>query len=228
MAIGDGWASTFAAVDFAALLRGARQNVMTKNLIAAFAFTVVTAFSPVLAQTKPAATPPPAAPTGGPIPASKIAMIYSAEFTDAKTGIARFAILVNAVNREFDVRKKEIEALQLKAQQLNDEIEKTRNVADPKQIQQKMDLLAQLKKDLQRKSEDSQAAYDKRQQEIFQPLQDDIGKALEAYARGRGVNVVIDGSRVPLVYAADSVDITRAFINEFNSKNPAAAQVTPR
>jgi hypothetical protein len=37
---------------------------------------------------------------------------------------------------------------------------------------------------------------------------------------------VIDGSRVPVVYAADSLDITRAFINEFNSKNPATAAVT--
>jgi Skp family chaperone for outer membrane proteins len=201
---------------------------MTKNLIAAFAFTVIAALSPVLAQTKPTAAPPPPAASGGPIPESKIAMIYSAEFTDAKTGIARFGTLVSALNKEFDIRKKELDALQLKAQQLNDEIEKTRNVADPKTIQQKIDQLEQLKKDFQRKSEDAQAAYDKRQLEIFQPLQDDIGKALEAYARGHGINVVIDGSRVPVVYAADSLDITRAFIKEYNSKNPATAQVTPR
>ena len=143
-----------------------------------------------------------------------------------KTGIARFGALVNALNKEFDIRKKELDALQTKAQQLNDDIEKTKNVADPKQIQLKMDQLEQLKKDFQRKSEDAQTAYDKRQQEIFQPLQDDIGKALEIYAKAHGINVVIDGSRVPVVYAADSLDITRAFINEFNSKNPATASVT--
>jgi hypothetical protein len=38
--------------------------------------------------------------------------------------------------------------------------------------------------------------------------------------------VIVDGSQVPVVYAADSIDITRAFINEFNSKNPATAAVT--
>ena len=62
----------------------------------------------------------------------------------------------------------------------------------------------------------------------FTPLQDDIGKALEAYAKAHNINVIIDGSQVPLVYAADTLDITRAFINDFNSKNPATAAVTRR
>ena len=199
-----------------------------KNLIAAFAFTAIVALAPALAQTRPAPTPPAAAPAAGPIPDSRIAVIYSTEFTAEKTGIAKFGVLVNALNKEFEPRKKEIEALQQKAQQLNDEIEKTRNLADPKQLQVKTDQLDQLKKDLQRKSEDAQAAVDKRQQEILQPLQDDIGKALEAYARAHGINVVIDVSRVPVVYAADSLDITRPFIDEFNSKNPVTTQATPR
>jgi outer membrane protein len=84
-----------------------------------------------------------------------------------------------------------------------------------------------LKKDLQRKGEDAQAAYNKRRTELFTPLQDDIGKALEAYAKTHNINVIIDGSQVPLVYAADALDITRAFIADFNSKNPATAAVTP-
>jgi len=39
--------------------------------------------------------------------------------------------------------------------------------------------------------------------------------------------VIIDGTQVPLVYASASIDITRVFINEFNSKNPVTASVTP-
>jgi len=195
----------------------------TKNLIAAFAFTMIVALSSALAQTKPAPTQ--AAPAG-PIPDSKIAVIYSAEFTDPKTGIARFGTLVSALNREFEKTKKDLDTLQQRAQQLSDDIEKTRNVADPKQLQQKVDQLEQMKTDIKRKGEDAQTAYDKRQGEIFQPLQDDIGKALETYAKAHNINVVIDGSRVPVVYAADSLDITRSFIAEFNSKFPATAAVT--
>ena len=52
-------------------------------------------------------------------------------------------------------------------------------------------------------------------------------KSLEAFAKQRGITVLIDGSQVPVVYAADSIDVTRAFINDFNGKNPATASVTP-
>src|SRR5437016_4203504 len=113
-----------------------------KNLIAAVAFTATISVASVLAQTRPAATP---AQSSAAIPDSKIAVIYSAEFTDPKTGIARFGTLVNKLNTEFDIKKKELDALQLRAQQLNDDIEKTRNVADPKQIAAKQDQLDQLK-----------------------------------------------------------------------------------
>jgi Skp family chaperone for outer membrane proteins len=57
-------------------------------------------------------------------------------------------------------------------------------------------------------------------------MQEEIAKALEVYAKQHNINVLIDGSQVPLVYAADSIDITRAFINDFNGKNPATAAVT--
>ena len=83
-----------------------------------------------------------------------------------------------------------------------------------------------MKKDIQRKAEDAQGSYTRRRQELFLPLQEEIGKALEAFAKARGINVIIDGTQVPLLYAADSIDITRAFITDFNSKNPATAATT--
>ena len=83
-----------------------------------------------------------------------------------------------------------------------------------------------MKKDIQRKGEDAQAAYNRRRQELFTPLQTEIGNALEAFAKARGINVIIDAAQVPLLYAADSIDITRAFITDFNSKNPVTAATT--
>ncbi len=183
---------------------------------------------PAFAQTRPAATGPATAPaqSNAPVPESKIALIYSDAFLDSKTGIARFNTLVGTLNNEFKPRQTELQGLQQKIQSLSDDITKTAPVADQRTIQTKQDQLDQMKKDFQRKGEDAQAAYDKRRKEIFMPLQDDIGKALEAYAKSHNINVIIDGSQVPLVYAADALDITRAFINDFNSKNPATAAVT--
>lgn len=200
------------------------------RLIVAFAFLAMLVV-PGFAQTRPAAapqaTPPPVA-ANVVIPDAKVALIFSEAFQDGKTGIAKFNVVVSNLNREFTPRQAEITQLQQKAQQLNDDIEKTRAVADPKTIAQKMDLLEGMKKDLQRKSEDAQAAFEKRRADVFRPLQEEIGKALEVYAKGHNITVIIDGSQVPVVYASDSVDITRAFINDFNSKFPAtAATPTP-
>ena len=94
-------------------------------------------------------------------------------------------------------------------------------------MQTKIDQLEQLKKDIQRKGEDAQASYNRRREELFQPLQEEIGKALEVFAKARGITVIIDVAQVPLLYAADSIDITKAFITEFNSKNPVTASTTP-
>ncbi len=197
------------------------------RLFLAFAFALALCVSPAIAQTRPAATAPATPPqTAASVPESKIALIYSDAFLDAKTGIARFNTLVSTLNREFQPRQTELQGMQQRIQTLTDDIQKTAAVADPKTLQTKQDQLEQLKRDFQRKGEDAQAAYDRRRKEIFTPLQEDIGKALEVYAKGHNINVIIDGSQVPLVYAADALDITRAFINDFNSKNPATAAVT--
>jgi Skp family chaperone for outer membrane proteins len=202
------------------------------RLITAFVFVMVVAILPVLAQTKPTPTQPAPTQTGAAIPDSKIALIYSEQFLDSKAGIARFNTLLNTLNKEFEKVQLDLKQLEQKIAQLTDEIAKLQQGAGPggvvpqNQIQAKTDQLEQLKKDYQRKGEDAQAAYPKRRGEIFQPLQDDIGKALEAYAKSHNINVIIDGSQVPVVYAAAAIDITRAFIGEFNSKNPATAAVT--
>lgn len=189
--------------------------------------STVTVLSVSAQQTKPATTPASPAPqSNAAVPDSKMAVIYSEAFLDPKAGIARYSSLLSTLNREFQPRQTELQGLQQRIAQLTKEIEDTASVADPKAIQQKRDQLEQLQRDFKRKGEDAESAYGRRRQEIFMPLQTDIGKALEAYAKARGITVIVDGSQVPVVYAADSIDITKAFIAEFNSKNPATASVT--
>ena len=163
-----------------------------------------------------------------------MAVIYTDLFLDQKNGILKFNTLVTKLNGEFQKTKDELTQMQTRAQTLDTEITKLREAPEGAPINQqalqaKIDQLDQLKKEIQRKAEDAQAAYNRRRAELFNPLQDEIGKALEAFAKARGINVIIDGTSVPLLYAADSIDITRAFIAEFNSKNPvtAASATTP-
>jgi Skp family chaperone for outer membrane proteins len=180
---------------------------------------------------------PPSQPVSTPqanatLPTSKIALIYSDAFLDPKTGIAKFNVVLGTLNREFQKQKDDLTQMQQRSQQLQDEITKLQQAPagtpiDQKSLQTKIDQLDQLKKDFQRKGEDAQAAYKKRREDVFAPLQEEIGKALEIFAKAHNITVIIDGTQVPLVYASASIDITRVFINEFNSKNPATASVTP-
>src|SRR2546426_3790605 len=103
------------------------------RLIFALAFLLAVAVSPVWAQPRPAApTGTAAAPAQSTVPESKIALIYSDAFLDAKTGIARFNTLVTTLNREFQPRQTELQTMQQKIQQLTEDITKTASVADPK------------------------------------------------------------------------------------------------
>lgn len=186
------------------------------------------------AATQPTPNPAAAAPAATvQLPVSKMAVIYTDLFLDSKTGIAKFNSVVTKLNGEFQKPKDELTQMQTRGQTLEAEVTKLREAPegtpiDQRSLQTKIDQLEQLKKDIQRKAEDAQANYNRRRAELFNPLQEEIGKALEAFAKARGINVIIDAAQVPLLYAADSIDITRAFITEFNSKNPVtAASTTP-
>lgn len=201
----------------------------TARFFAAVALLTAAAFSASAQQQQRPATPAnptAAAPQTVAMPDSKIAMIYSEMFLDPKTGIARYNSLATTLDREFQPRRAELQALQTRMETLNKEIESTQAVADPNAIRQKRDQLTQLNTEFKRKGEDAQAAFERRRQEVFLPLQQDIAKALEVFAKARGITVIIDGNQVPFAYAAESLDITQAFINDFNSKNPATAAIT--
>jgi outer membrane protein len=199
------------------------------TLTIAFAFVVSVSVTQVLAQGTATQPRPqaPAAPTVN-VPVSKMAVIYSEQFQDQKTGIARFTVTLNKLNAEFQKIQNDLTQTSQRLTVLQDEITKLQQAggATPAQIQAKIDTLDQQKRDYQRRGEDAKAQYQKRYQDLFLPLQDDVSKALDAYARARGITLIIDGSQVAILYAAESMDVTRAFINEYNLKNPATAQAT--
>jgi len=168
----------------------------------------------------------------GSIPVGKIAVIFSEAFQDSKQGIAKFAVIQNQLNTEFKKPQDELDAAAKQIQALQDEIGKLQSSVapvDPKSVQAKLNQVEQLKKDSQRKLEDTQALYQQRRTTLLTPLQEDVGKALDAFAKSHGITLVIDGSQVPgVIYAAETLDITRVFIAEYNARNPAAAASTAK
>ena len=167
-----------------------------------------------------------------PVREGKIAVIYSEAFQDPKNGIARFAAVINKLNAEFKPVQDELSQAAARLRTMQDEINKMQQgnpAATPQQIQAKIDQFDEQKKAYDRKGEDAKANYTRRRGELLTPLQEDIGKALDAFGRAHGITMILDGSQLPLVYTGDGVDVTTAFIVEYNSKNPVTTTAaTPR
>ncbi len=197
---------------------------------AAIAFLAAICVGSVRAQQpRPGTTTP----TTGPaptvnVPETKIALLNSDEFGDEKTGIVRLVAAMKRVEKEFEPKKVELQTLQQQIEKATADLAKVGPMQSALVNQQQQDKIDQMKKDLQRKGEDAQALYEKRKQDVLGPVIDEIGKYLDGYAKAHGITLILDVTKVQgLVSFSDSLDITKAFITEFNSKNPATAAVTP-
>src|SRR5258707_1182327 len=197
--------------------------------IAAVAFFAVIMVGSVHAQprtTTPASTP---ATVTGNMPDAKIALVNTDDFADEKTGIVRLVAAMKRVDAEFQPRRTELQGLQQQIEKATADLNKAAPVQDPKVTAQQNEKIEQMKKDYQRKGKEAQASYQKRLQEVLGPVYEEIGKALDVYAKAHGITLILEVTKIQgIVSASESLDITRAFITEFNSKNPATASLTPK
>ena len=204
-------------------------NSIRKTFFAAAiaAFAAVTASAQAPAASRPAAPP---AGAQAAIAEGKFAIIDTDAFNDQANGIKRLVAAFQTVEREFKPRRDEIQTLRTRFEALAKEIDSTKAVAAPAALQAKAEQAQQLEIEIKRKQEDGQKALDKRVQELTGPVYQDIGTALQAYARARGLSVIFDVSKMQgvVMVVNEGVDITGAFIAEYNTRNPAtAAASTP-
>lgn len=179
--------------------------------VAAFvAFTII-----VQTQTRPAPTP------------TNVAIIDSAAFSDEKAGIARVMAAMQQIETKYQPLRTELRGMRDRLATMRADLQKKRPVQDPKLTAQQTDAANQLEVDIKRKAEDAQTNYQKDSLAALDPLQKDIGTALTAYAQSRGITLLIDANRVPIVYAAANLDITKDFIADYNRTHPAGAAPAP-
>lgn len=180
------------------------------------AVAAIAAFA-ILAQTQ---TRPAPAPTN-------VAIIDSSTFTDEKAGIARVMAAMQQIEAKYQPLRAELRGMRDRLSAMRADIQKKRQVQDPKLTAQQTDEADRLDVQIKRKAEDAQSGYQRDSMTALEPLQKDIGTALVAYAQSRGVTLLLDANRVPVVYAAASMDITRDFIADYNRTHPAGAAPAP-
>jgi outer membrane protein len=201
-----------------------------KKAITAVVFAAATglsAFAQQPAGARPAASA--SAPQGG--AAANIAIIDIQAFGDEKAGIARLMNAYATLRREFKPRQDELQTLKTRYETLGKEYEQISKVSDDKALNAKLEQMQALEKEIKRKQEDAQAAVQKREDELTSPVWDDINNALRAFAAQRGISLIFEKSKLAgnglLFVVNDSVDITRAFIADYNQRNPASAAAAP-
>ncbi len=182
---------------------------------------------------QPAAGRPAAAPAQGGsavVADGKIAIIDTSAFGDPKAGIQRLVAAFNTIDREFKPRRDELDQLRNRYTQILKDIDATKGVSDEKALAAKADQAETLKNDIERRQQDGQRALEKRVQELTNPIFQDIGNALQAFAAQRGITLVFDVSKTgnAMMVVNNAVDITDAFIADYNQRNPAStAAATP-
>src|SRR6185437_15221443 len=167
----------------------------------------------IIVQTQTRPTPPPA----------NVAIIDSALFTDEKAGIARVMVAMQALEARFQPLRTELRGMRERLSTMRSDIQKKRQVQEPTLTAQQTEAADRLEVEIKRKAEDAQASYQKENMAVLDPLQKEIGTALTAYAQAKGITLLIDANRVPIVYAAASLDITKDFIADYNRTHPAGA-----
>jgi Skp family chaperone for outer membrane proteins len=184
---------------------------------------------PAAPQPTPVVPSRPAAPQipiAGPanVPTSKIALVDTTAFGDEKAGIRRYVNAVNTVQRAFDGKNAELRNLQSQIKAVADDINKLtgNSVVSPESIRAKQEEGERLQRELKYKKEQADADFGKRYTEVVGPVSNDIGNALIQYASQNGLTMILDISKlIPAVLTVNpAMDVTQAFIADYNSKHP--------
>ena len=147
----------------------------------------------------------------------KIGIVDSAAFTQPG-GITRMINALRTLDAEFKGRRDEIASLIARLETL----QKVPPGTTEAQLAVRRDQAQTLQIDIQRKQEDARSAFTKRHTALTEPIRLSILTALEAYAKQRGIDVVIDVSKFPesILLVNANAALTVGFIRDFNSKNP--------
>jgi outer membrane protein len=174
---------------------------------------------PTLAQTAaPAAA---AAPT-----VTKVGIVnIQAAIVNSNEGQRDF----EALQKKFDPKRSELENLNKEV----DELQKKFNTqGDKLSDEARGDLLKQIdakKKTLQRNYEDANTDVQAQQNEIANRIGQKLVEVLDKYAKENSYTLILDvsGQTSPVLWAANSVDITRAVVEAYNAQSGVAAPAKP-
>ena len=150
---------------------------------------------------------------------SPVAFVNGLMFTDQKAGITKYVELQKTIAREFQPKQDELKNMQTEYESLRKQVQNNPTAPD---AQRKADKAEQMNKDITNKGYDLQAQYNKRYEELLQPLQLKMNLQLKQWCAQKGFVAIIDVSKNPdgmLVWVdEDSINnLTTELIRHLNA-----------
>jgi outer membrane protein len=135
----------------------------------------------------------------------------------------------NDINARFNPKKAELDKRQTEIGQLQDQLNRGRNTLSDEARQSLMREIDQKTKSLNRETEDARTELDQAEQKIMGELGGRIMAVIDKYAKDNGYTLIVDVSspQTPVVYASNTIDITRDIIELYDKNAPAASAAPP-
>ena len=171
---------------------------------------------------------------------TRIAVINTLAFDDEKEGILKYVNALNALEKEFQPARNELQAMANKLETLTkeyntllEEANKPNSPISPQTLQTKREEIERLQREAKFKQDDANARYQSRYNAVVGPILQDIIKAMQEYAKQKGYALIFDAAKldeVNLILAVgdEKIDVTKDFIKFYNSRPASTTTTTPR
>lgn len=198
---------------------------LVKLLITALALQLLGASA--FAQ-RPTTGTPQKAPVA-PLPKGKLAVINTGTFQEQ---VDEFKAKIEALNRQFEPRVKEVQGLADKINALETTLKSQSGVLAAAKVAEMTENLESMKREYQRKREDLEAEAGRVRDKAFEPISAKLGKFAEDYTGKRSIVMMIDISNAvqsgTVLWFDPRSDVTQDFIREYNKANPVTTAAPPK
>jgi outer membrane protein len=132
------------------------------------------------------------------------------------------------IQARFNPKKADLDKRQGDITQLQDQLNRGRNTLSEDARQKLVREVDQKTKSLNRDTEDARAELDQDEQKIMNELGSRIVAVIDKYAKDNGYVMILDVSspQTPVMFASNTVDITRDIIQMYDKNAPAPASST--
>ncbi len=129
----------------------------------------------------------------------------------------------------FGPKRAEIDKRQADISQLQDQLNRGRNTLSQEAQQNLVREIDAKTKSLNRETEDARADLEQDQQKIMSQLGGRIMAVVDKYAKDNGYTLILDVSnpQTPVLYASNTIDITKDIIDLYDKNAPAGASTAP-